>query len=232
MYLIERDFNKIFHTDDINTVLSDEVATPTEILNESIDYAIEYVKSKIQNRYDPDQIFIDVNTFDISADYAVNDLVIYMEPAYLGSKVYLTGERTSYENKIYEAKQTSQGNLPTETDYFKVIADTYSFYYCIKAGKGNNPDNTEYFTAGDSRNKLIKNYCLYLALENMMPHINPRTIPDWIVDKKNAAETHLNRINSGQDTVILPLYADENGDDDNARGHFSYGTETKRNLDY
>ena len=232
MYLIERDFQKVFNTSDMATVLKDPTVYPQEILNNSIDFAIDFVKSKIQHRYDPDKIFIDVNTFDLATNFSVGDLIVYIEAAYVESKVYVKDERVSYSGIIYSAKKSTTGNLPTDTTNWTEITTNYSFYSCILAGKNVYPDVTTSFTKGDTRHTLIKDYCIYLAIDNMMPHVAPRTIPNWLLDKKEMAEAHLNRINSGKDTVILPLYEDADGDETDAGASFSYGSNTKRTLDY
>lgn len=230
MFLIQRDFQIIFNTDDITTILTDNTVKDFEILNSSIDFAVDYVKSKIQHRYNADSVFIDVNTFDITETYAIGDLIIYSESAFDITTAYNSGERVSYEGYIYKAKSTTTGNLPTDDTYWEQITTNYSFYSCAAESTGNYPDDTDFFKNGDTRHSLIKNYCVYIAIDNMFPHINPRVVPEWIVGKKEMAESHLNRISSGKDQVNLTVATNADGEEE---GHtFTYGTETKRSLDY
>lgn len=61
--------------------------------------AISTVKSYIQHRYDPDEVFIEVNEFNPQTAYVVDDLIYY-------------------KRKYYVCIQAGTGNLPTVTAYF------------------------------------------------------------------------------------------------------------------
>lgn len=61
--------------------------------------AISIVKSYIQHRYDPDTVFIDINLYNTTKAYAVDDLVFY-------------------NDKYYTCILASTGNVPTNTTYF------------------------------------------------------------------------------------------------------------------
>lgn len=62
--------------------------------------AISIVKSYIQHRYDPTAVFIQINNYNTTKEYVVDDLVFYNE-------------------KYYTCTATSTGNAPTDTDYFE-----------------------------------------------------------------------------------------------------------------
>jgi len=235
MFLITRDFQKIFNTADIATMLTDPTVSTSEILNESIDFAIDYIKSKIQHRYDVDSIFIDVNTFDIATTFSTGSLIVYTENDWSATVNYTTGERVNYQNKIYKALQATDNEPPTDAAYWEYVCDNYTFYSATEETLGNYPEDTDYWSTGDTRNSLIKNYAVYIAIDNMFPHINPRLIPEWILNKKDMAVEHLQRINSGKDTVILPLVATAtlDGDETDVGNRFSWGSEsTQRTIDY
>lgn len=181
MFLIREDFDKFKNASELTVMLTESGYDSTDILNQSIDFAVEYIKSKLQQRYDADQIFLNVNIYDTSATYAVNDIV-------------------EYENKIYTCIKESTGNLPTVGEFFE---------------------------QKDIRNSLIKNYAIMIALKHLYLRVQPRVIPEWIMDEADKAQTHLDRISSGKDTVLLPIYEDADKGQ-----NIVYGSETQKNWNF
>lgn len=51
----------------------------------------------------------------------INDLLLI--PEYLAGTTYNTGDQVTYSGKIYRAKSTTTGNLPTNTTYWELIGD-------------------------------------------------------------------------------------------------------------
>lgn len=51
----------------------------------------------------------------------VNDLLLI--PEYVAGTTYNTGDQVTYTGKIYRAKSTTTGNLPTNTTYWELIGD-------------------------------------------------------------------------------------------------------------
>lgn len=184
MFLAQQDFEKLKNAQEITVMLTEDGYNVTDILNESIDYAVDFIKSKLQHRYDPDQIFIEITDYDNTATYSENELVYY-------------------QNVIYFAKQETTGNDP--------------------------PDAT-YWTKGDLRHSLIKNYAIKIALKELYLRVQPRVIPEWIMDEAEKAETHLNRVSSGKDTVVLPVKTDADGNNEGET--FLYGSETQKHWNF
>lgn len=216
MFLIQEDFYTTISKKDLDILTSATTNVPSvEVLNEQIDFAVEFVKSKIQHRYDPSKIFYDLNEFDINTKYVVDNLIYYTEPAYDNTKTYLVDQRVSYNNYIYKCILDTQGNDPTNTDHWEQIKINgtpiynYSIFNCIVASQSNYPDDTTYWSKTDTRPALIKKYVINVAIYELFSRVNPRNLPEWAIQKRDEADSHLNRIAKGTDTPLLPLYADE-----------------------
>ena len=210
-YIIENDIRALLLERDINILLEKDAGADSEaFLTQRVLFAIDIVKSKIQHRYDPAQIFIDVNIFSLAATYAIGDLIYYTESAYVALTDYVVGNRVSYLNGIYECDVDSTGNLPTDTDFWTLIGANSRYYAASAIGTGNYPEDTDFFTSGDSRHQLILNYTIYIAVYELFKKVQPTQVPNWIISSRDEAIEHLNRISRGLDTVLLPLYDDDN----------------------
>jgi hypothetical protein len=210
-YIIENDVRALLLERDITILLEKDAGADSEaFLTQRVLFAIDVVKSKIQHRYDPAQIFIDVNIFSTSATYAIDDLIYYTESAYVAATAYVVGNRVSYLNNIYECIQNSTGNLPTNTSYWTEIIEDKRYYVANAAGTGNYPEDTAFFTAGDSRHQLILNYTLYIAVYELFKKVQPTQVPAWSISSRDEAIDGLEKIGRGTDTVLLPLYDDDN----------------------
>lgn len=230
-YLIENDIRNLLLERDYNILV--EKATDQDgldFLTQRQQFAIDFVKSKIQHRYDPAQIFLDVNVFDISAAYAEDDLIYYEEAAYSSTTGYVIDDRVSYQNFIYVNIQAGTGNLPTDTNYWTKVIRNKQYYNTILAGTGVYPEVTTSFTLGDTRHQLILTYTITIAAYELFKKVQPTMIPNWLISSRDEAVEHLNRIARGLDTVQLPLYLDVNGDPDDEKGQeisyaFKYDTQ-------
>jgi len=224
-YLIENDIRNLLPQRDIDILL--EVATDEDgldFLTQRQQFAQDFISSKIQHRYDPGQIFIDVNVFAFAATYAVGDFIFYEESAWIAGTSYVIGNRISYQNYIYDCIQNTDTELPTNASYWTKVIRNKQYFNCILAGSGVLPEVTTSFTLGDTRDQLILTYAITLASYELFKKVQPNMIPDWLITSRDEAVEHLDRISRGQDTVLLPLYSDENGDPDDTRGQeIDYG---------
>jgi len=88
---------------DLETTLNrDDILKLAELDSEykiAVGKAISVVKSYIQHRYNPDEIFIDALSYSATVTYAVDDLIFY-------------------NKKYYVCILESLNHLPTDTDYF------------------------------------------------------------------------------------------------------------------
>jgi len=210
-YIIENDIRVLLLDRDLTVLLEKDASADSEaFLTQRVLFAIEIVKSKIQHRYDPAQIFIDVNLFSLAATYAIGDLIYYTESAYDVLIDYVVGDRVSYLNNIYECDVDSTGDLPTDTDFWTLKGANSRYYVANAIGTGNYPEDSDYFDIGDSRNQLILNYTIYIAVYELFKKVQPTQVPAWIISSRDEAIDGLQRIGRGTDTVILPIYDDDN----------------------
>jgi hypothetical protein len=225
MYIIENDIRNLLLQRDVDILL--EVASDEDgqdFLTQRVLFAIDFVKSKFQHRYDPDQIFIDVNIFDINTSYAIDDLIYYEETAYDNTAAYVVGNRISYLNYIYECVLDSTGNLPTNATYWTQKVRNKQYFKNIVAGASVYPEVTTSWTLGDTRHQLVLTYTVTIASYELFKKVQPNMIPNWLISSRDEAVTHLDRIARGLDTVLLPLYLDEDGEPDDTKGQeISYG---------
>ena len=63
------------------------------------------------------------------------------------------------------------------------------------------------WTAGDTRNALIKMYLIDLTLYHLHSRINPRNIPELRLTRRDEAITWLKMVNEGKITTDLPVLA-------------------------
>lgn len=218
-YLIENDIRILLTQRDIDILL--EVSTDEDgqdFLLQRQSFAIDFVKSKLQHRFDPAQIFIDVNIFDAAATYAVDDLIYYEEVAWILGTSYTAGNRISYQNDIYETIQATSTELPTNASFWTKIIRNKQYFANILAGSGVLPEISTSWTLGDTRHQLIYTYTVTIAAYELFKKVQPNMIPDWLISSRDEAVTHLDRISRGLDTVLLPLYLDINGDPDDTKG--------------
>ncbi len=224
-YLIENDIRNLLLDRDINILLEKTTEEDgQDFLLQRQQFAIDFVKSKVQHRYDPGQIFLEVNIFDLSATYALDDLVFYEEDAFIVNTAYVVSNRVSYQNYIYECVQNTTDELPTDTNFWTKEVRNKQYFKNILAGTGVYPEVVASFTLGDTRHQLILTYTISVAVYELFKKIQPNNVPAWSISSRDEAVEHLNRIARGTDTVQLPLYLDENGDPDNDKGQeISYG---------
>lgn len=218
-YLIENDIRILLPQRDIDILL--EVSTDEDgqdFLVQRQQFAQDFISSKIQHRFDPAQIFLDVNIFDFTAIYVVNDLIFYEEMAWILGTAYVIGNRVSYQNFIYQNILGTSTELPTNTANWTKIIRNKQYFDTILAGTGVFPEITTSFTEGDTRHQLIYTYAVVIASYELFKKVQPNMIPDWLISSRDEAVTHLDRISRGLDTVNLPLYLDVNGDPDDTIG--------------
>lgn len=209
-YIIENDVRVLLLERDLNILLEKDAGEDSEaFLTQRVLFAIDVVKSKIQHRYDPAQIFIDVNSFNISANYVIDDLIFYTEDAYNAATIYNIDDRVSFENYIYTCILGSTGNEPTNTTYWTQVTEDKRYFTTTADGTGEYPDNTNFFSQSDSRHQLILTYTLYIAVYELFKKVQPTQVPNWIISSRDEAIEHLARIGRGTDTVLLPIYEDD-----------------------
>lgn len=210
MYITETDIRVLLTQRDINILLEKNTGGDNgAFLTQRVLFAIEVVKSKIQHRYDPAQIFIDALIYSDSAAYEIGDLIFYAESAYVNTAAYVIGNRVSYENNIYNCIADGTGNLPTDTNFWALVAENNRYYSAVQDGTGNFPEDTAFWLEGDTRNQLIFTYTLYISVYELFKKIQPTQVPNWIISSRDEAIDHLARINRGTDTVLLPTYEDD-----------------------
>lgn len=134
MYLRKKDYYQIIEEEELNIIVTD---ASTVIRQQREIGVIEEVKSFIRHRYDVQEVFRDVLSWDASRIYYINELIEYSEPDYVAATEYQVGQRVVYTvttgtisvDNIYEATEITTGNLPTDTDNWDFITTDKNLYY-------------------------------------------------------------------------------------------------------
>ena len=226
-----------------NTYSEDQVA----ILLESIDNvdkvinrAVAKAKGYIQHRYNPDEVFLNVSTFNTTDTFAVGSLIIYFETEWDTADTYALNARISYReqvngkwvDKIYKSLQGSNTaqNPSTATAYWEYVVDNNTHYVSIAETTGFYPENVTYWTAGDTRDESIVEIVSWLTLYRLASSNNPRTIQEIVVDNMNMALDDLKAYQKGTRMVVLPVRLDDDGEQEGHR--ISFDSSTQKDWDY
>ena len=227
MFLIKDDLIKSLNEKDVALFLGQDETT----IKHHQDAAIQYVASYIQHRYDFSQVFIDLKEFILTTEYAVGDYIYYNEESWSSTTTYAKDKRVSYQGRIYKSKSSGNlNNLPTDTTKWEYIVDNYEKFTCSKISTNNYPEDTEFWTKGDPRNAMIRNYTATRTIYEHFKKVQPNTIPQWIMDDIGFIDTHLSRIEKGRGTLGLVVRVDEDGDD--VGRTTNYGSETKQDFNF
>jgi len=216
---------------DSNNTLT-KLLTVTNDLSIRVNKAVARIKSYIQHRYDPEQVFIDVLEFSTATEYTTGQLIQYTESDYVAATTYDINARVVYEDKIYKSLQGSNtGNQPDTADTFwEFVVNDNQYYVAAQDSTGNYPEDDTYWTTGDTRDPSIVDICCWLTLYDLYSGGNPRTNPEIVQIRYENAIDDLKAYQRGDRTVILPVQVDEDGDEE---GHeINYGSETKRTIDF
>lgn len=223
MFIHRIDVVKSLSDDDFSVLVQDENDLIDKLL-----FAQEVVKTKIQHRYDSTKVFKDYKVFSISATYAIGDLVFYAEAAWVTASTYGLNARISYNGNIYKSLQAANTgkNPESQPTWWGLVCEDSIFFYCIAASTGFYPENVTYFTQGDNRNAIIRQYVINLAIYELQYKIAPRNIPEWRRVQHDEIMAHLSRISDGKDTLLLEVYTDDRG------GNIEYEFITKKSFDF
>ena len=227
-FLNEYDLKRVYRDNSIDKLLN-----VTNNLSELITQSVSEVKSYIQHRYDPDQVFYNVIDFSITIAFSEGDLIQYSETAWSSATEYALNDRISYSGKIYKSLQgTNINHLPDETGstWWEYVCDNYAYFSAIQDTTGNYPEDTDYWTAGDIRDPSIVKLTSWLTIYELFSGGNPRTFPEIIQLKYDNSIDDLKAYQRGTRTVILPTAVDADGEDQGQE--ISYDSSTQKNWEF
>lgn len=226
-FLNEYDLKRVYKDSAVDKLLN-----VTNNLSELVDQSVSDIKSYIQHRYDPDQVFYSVLEFSLSTTFSIGDLIQYTETAWSATTTYVIDARISYEGKIYKSLQGTNlnQNPVTETAYWEFVVNNNTYYSALQETTGNYPEDTAYWTSGDIRDRSIVKICSWLVVYELFSGGNPRTFPDIIRNKYEDSLEDLKAYQRGTRTIILPVQVDDDGE---AEGHeITYSSSTQKNWDF
>jgi phage gp36-like protein len=236
-YLIQRDFNKVIQSDNLNQVIGGD----SDVLASAIDTALEECKSYLVQRYDMTQEFQPVLPYDNTVAYKAKARVLdagklysavlpYAEFSY--TALYNIGDKVFWKDKTYTCAAgtpvlTHGGalqygtidNLPTPTAPDDPIdGKTYwgtGTAYSVPAGTLTS--STTYYALGDTRSQMLVTFVMDIALFHVHSRIASRNIPDLRVKRYDEAIRTLKGYARGELTAAFPLIKPKQG------GRIRYG---------
>ena len=237
-FLIENDVRVLLPTKDINILTYAEPGENSDdFLQARVDFAVGVAKNYIQHRFDPTQIFLDVDIFSASASYAVGALVFYEEPAWVEGTTYNDTARVSYtetDGSVYVYRRTGGGTTtepPTNQSFWIRSVKNKSYFVAVQVSSGNYPEDTAYWTANDSRDPVIKTYTLYIAIYELFKKAQPNQVPEWAINSNDEAVSWFRMVARGQITPELPVKTDANGNEEGEEINYNFNYE-KQNYDF
>lgn len=227
MFIVQNDLEQTLNDSDISIMLEDSKTLAT-IQNR----AISEVKSYIQHRYDPDEVFLDINVFSLDATYAIGDYVFYTEDDWSTSKAYETGNRVYYNGIIYEAAQGSTGETPEDNITYWTVITSNSFFTCTAESTGNYPEDTDYFTdlTSDPRDFGILDITCIITIYYLFRKVQPRNIPEWISNEYERVKDDLKAYQRGIRMIDLTVRTGADGEEEGHR--ITYGSQTAKNWSF
>jgi hypothetical protein len=84
--------------------------------------------SYLIQRYQTAKVFTNTSVYSPSAIYGAKDLVEYTEPAFNAATVYLTGDRISYDGKIYQSTSGSAAGAFNIANWTYLVDDLSLFF--------------------------------------------------------------------------------------------------------
>ena len=198
------DFEQVIQSSDLDIVLANNDSNITQ----SIFAAMSEVKSYIRHRYDVDRIFKTTNLFNISATYAVDDLVEITATTYSSLITYAIDTYVSYESDVYRCLANGTlDKVPTNTSYWTKIGKDKGLYVCIAISTAIDVNNRTYWIEAEDQ-QLLRTYVIDVTLYHAHCRIQPRNIPEWRIQRRDDAINFLKQIKKGDITMNLPIYSD------------------------
>lgn len=230
LFIQKHDLYSSIKKDELD-VLLDESDNPTVDLEGSLEASIDEAASYIRHRYNAELVFVSFEYWDAEKTYSIDNLVcLWAEPWVAG--VYDTGEIVEKEEKVYFASaDTIQTDIPGVSNNWVEIGAQGQFF---KSKINNNIELVNeagsWEQVTDQRNKLIRRFCVDLALYSLYARINPRQIPEHRIKLRDDAVDFLKRAADPRKNVTLDLPLVDHGP--NSGNDLTFGYNKKQSHSY
>ena len=247
-YLLLSDYNLSIQSGELNQITTND----NTIAPAALAFATTLARSKLIQKYDLNFEFRDWINWTNSLTFNAGDRVytgslLYQAnyPYPLFDQVngnYLVGDQVYWKGYVYTclvatsnideftAMQYIEYNQVPSNNIFPDDINVGASYWGSKTAyivpANTALTNTTYFTPGDTRNPLLVNYLIDIALFRMHYRISPRNIPEFRVEAYDKALHWLENCKKGIDSVELPLIQPVQG------SRIRYGGKVKTINDY
>jgi hypothetical protein len=153
--------------------------------------AVSYMKDFITNRYDLEDCFPFIYTWNNTRTYKP------AEPVTSTFINHLKEEETITFTPIYRRELNAIINYAYDVASGK-------FYKAIQESTNQPVTNTQYWQENDPRDMLLVQYCTDIVVFNLHKRVNPRKIPQLRIELFNQAKEWLDMVNKQDITPDLP----------------------------
>ncbi len=231
MFLLQSDFKGQIQ----DQTLAIAIQGDSSLLNSAERTAIAEMTSYLTARYDCDKEFADIFEYNNFDNYAVGQRVLHNGLLYVPAS---------------EITQVPPGNEPppiyTDTSNYAVgdhvlVMPSGKQYTCTAASTNNTPPDSAYWTAAtiqywlqkDTRNPLLRTYCIDIALYHLHSRINPRQVPELRQTRYSQATSWLKEISAQKINPQLTPYTPIGvGDNDTTHDYVLFGGNLPRKLHF
>ena len=210
-FVIEHDFDPYISTDDLNTILDND----DHILQEAIEGVKDEISAYIRHRYDLALALPDCREWNATDQFNVAEVVLLTAKKWV-SQEYTVGAVVRYKplNLVYRCiLNTTSTQDPTDGTYWELLGEFDKLYTVEVQHINQRPNDTNYFTPRDKRNKLLVRLFIDLVLYDIHSRINPRNIPEFRVQRRDDAMKLLKDLSDPRKNVDLGLTKIDHGTD-------------------
>jgi len=164
--------------------------------------AIDEARHYLDFRFDTDKIFIDVPAWDPNTTYSEGDVVSLEAKEWSSGIDYQVDDLAMFELEVYKATAQNTNQEPTGPEWSKVgPADTF---FVSQSDSNTNDPNGSDWVEKDPRDGQVVRVILDLLLYELYSMTQPRNIPEYRMQRKEAAHEWLKQVNKGNLTTSLP----------------------------
>lgn len=203
-FLVKSDYSQLIREDNLNIV----TGTDDNLLEIAELAAQSEMESYLNTRYDIVALFPAVTVYDITATYAVGDLVETTSPAFALVTVYAPDALVSWTDgcvyKQINAGSTSGTEDPTDAAFWLKWAVQGKVYAAIVTGPGAKPLDVASF-GPDTRQPLAVRFMIDIVLYELHSRINPRKLPEHRITRRDDALMWLGMVSDPRKGINPPF---------------------------
>lgn len=193
-FIIRHDFDQLITQTDVDII----TGADDHILTEAERSTQLEVKSYLRDRFNVSLMFPDVITWTNTRVNTAGELIFLTAPDW-AHQLYTVGETVNFENEnIFRCilNTTASGNSqnPNNATYWELIGSNDTLYLVDATNTAEKLNDTDFFTASDTRDALLVRLMVDLMLYELHSRINPRMIPELRIQRRDDVIKYLSAV--------------------------------------